>query len=836
MNIQPQPNDLFPAGIDADLQAPSVDQPAFMPEANSYSRFDSFLNERGLMPHTLNFSSPRSTIMPPDRAPSAPIIVPPSMSPTSFDRVYGNITEQQRASPEYSAMYYSQRPIDPRLPKPIEPAELTYSFGIHGPRPPVSDPLDISAGFPQLRQSGAGDSDDEAGSLTINMPIARIRNIMNDVVNDAIGSFEEKPRTMRAVSPVQLIQQDFPDTEPTISPEHSPGNERRSAIKRPNSPQRPTNLNVVPTTSDLISREPAPVTLQESIPVLSSGLGDLQNRMEGLSVEDNNSTGINFVPLGTNPIVNNDVILPVQQSPPQPQQPQPQQKQQGTFSDSIPTFVPRPDFLKAAQTVNPQQPSPLQQQPITRAFSPVSSSSPSSSMMEPAESSESYPSWLPQTDVVRSHSPHFTGANHQHTNRMTAGTGAGPMNIPVAGAPIQQHPTPQQQTPYTSAAMEMLTMQQMIDQLMPMARDQNGSRFIQMKLENSDLPERQILFEAIMPHIAELMCDIFGNYVVQKFYDIGTDEQKRVLCSVLRGRVVEMSKNAYGCRVVQKALETTPRDAQLDMCAELSKEVLPCVTDQNGNHVIQKCIETLPSSLVQFIVDAFLGRAVEMARHPYGCRVLQRIIEHCDPPQTTQLVSELLSAVHDMLTDPFGNYVIQHIMERGLPSQQEVIVNATHMRVVELSKHKFASNVMEKCVEFSNPELRSRTIINELLEGLPGQQRIFQLVADQYGNYVVQKMLDVCDAPTRDRILAVLRPNIVYLESLPYGRHILQCMARFDASVNAYLPASPVRNTRRRNSGSSSLQIPQDSRGRGDRSSSHRNNTGNANGIPRYLH
>jgi len=807
MNIPPQSNDLFATGT------ASVDQSAFMPgntETNSFSRFDSFLNERGQMPNTLNFSAPGSSVILPDRAPSAPIIVPPSMSPTSFDRFLGNrtITEQQRASPEYIAMYYSQRPLDPRLPKPIEPAELTYSFGNHGPRPPVSDPLDLgpAPGFSALRQSSGGDSDDEAESLTINMPIARMRNIMN-VVNDAVGSFEEKPRAMRAVSPVQLIQQDFPDTEPTISPEHSPGNERRSAIKRPNSPHRPAN-NVLPS-SGLIARDPP---LQDTVPVLSSSIGELQNRMEGLSVEDNNAA-ITFTPLATVPVGTNDVAPPQiqpQQPSPQLQPQQPQQKQQGVFTDSIPTFVPRPEILQAARSASPQQ------QVQQRSYSPVSSPVAETS----AEGSDAYPSWLPQTDVVRSQSPRYNQANHQHAS------------IPLAGTPIQQHSSAPQQTPYTSAAMEMLTMQQMIDQLMPMARDQNGSRFIQMKLENSDLPERQILFEAIMPHIAELMCDIFGNYVVQKFYDIGTDEQKRVLCGVLHGRVVEMSKNAYGCRVVQKALETTPRDSQLEMCAELSKEVLPCVTDQNGNHVIQKCIETLPSSLVQFIVNAFLGRAVEMARHPYGCRVLQRIIEHCDPPQTTQLVSELLSAVHDMLTDPFGNYVIQHIMERGLPSQQEVIVNATHMRVVELSKHKFASNVMEKCVEFSNPELRSRTIINELLEGLPGQQRIFQLVADQYGNYVVQKMLDVCDAPTRDRILAVLRPNIPYLESLPYGRHILQCMARFDPSVSAYIPASPVRNTRRRNSGSSSLSVPE-SRGRGDRSS-HRN--GGGGGVPRYMH
>ena len=713
------------------------------------------------------------------------------MSPVSFNHVLTSITEEQRARPEYSAFYYNQRPLDPRLPKPIEPVELAYGFGVRGPRPLVPDTLHLGDSLASLpadagtgtgagagtgvgmgvsvgtdAEGGAGDSDDEAGSLTAVAPSARLRTVVDAVINDAIGSFEEKPHLPRAVSPVNLIQQDFPSTEAVVSPQHSP-RAARCAIQRP----RPQQVVNVPPSS-------------VSPPLTAAALS--ASTATSASASASGSTSGDIGERSGSPFV----------LPP------------GGFADNIPVFVPRPNIFARPSFDTPPQPT---------TTPPLG---------------EPFPAWLPSGDVAAS-----TAVTRVHSNSIGSSSSTGSTSVSGTvssssngsssnhgrqrlGSSATGQAGQAGQTPYTAPAMELLTLQQIIEQLMPMARDQNGSRFIQMKLETSGLAERQVLFEAVAPHVGELMCDIFGNYVVQKFYEIGTEAQKRVLCGALRGAVVAMSKNAYGCRVVQKALESTPEDVQLALCAELAREVLPCVTDQNGNHVIQKCIETLPAPRVQFIVDAFLGCAVDMARHPYGCRVLQRIIEHCAPAQTQRLVAELLVAVDAMLTDPFGNYVIQHIMERGLPAQQAVIVHATHLRVVELSKHKFASNVMEKCVEFSDPALRSRTIIRELLEGPPGQQRIFQLVADQYGNYVVQKMLDVCDPPTRDQILAVLRPHLPYLESLPYGRHILQCMARFDPAVAAFLPASPLRGPARR--------PPPDTRSRPDRPA-HRNN-----GVSRY--
>ena len=56
-----------------------------------------------------------------------------------------------------------------------------------------------------------------------------------------------------------------------------------------------------------------------------------------------------------------------------------------------------------------------------------------------------------------------------------------------------------------------------------------------------------------------LMCDVFGNYVVQKFLEHGTPPQRSRLAQALRGSVKHLSTQMYGCRVIQKAIEARAR-------------------------------------------------------------------------------------------------------------------------------------------------------------------------------------------------------------------------------------------------------------------------------------
>lgn len=82
--------------------------------------------------------------------------------------------------------------------------------------------------------------------------------------------------------------------------------------------------------------------------------------------------------------------------------------------------------------------------------------------------------------------------------------------------------------------------------------DQHGSRFIQQKLETANSDEKDQIFREIEPNATQLMKDVFGNYVVQKFFEHGNQVQKKVLADKMKGKVVDLSVQVYACRVVQK--------------------------------------------------------------------------------------------------------------------------------------------------------------------------------------------------------------------------------------------------------------------------------------------
>ncbi|KAG0378648.1 mRNA binding protein puf3 [Mortierella sp. AD032] len=302
--------------------------------------------------------------------------------------------------------------------------------------------------------------------------------------------------------------------------------------------------------------------------------------------------------------------------------------------------------------------------------------------------------------------------------------------------------------------------------------DQHGSRFIQQKLETATEEEKAMVFDEILPHALQLMTDVFGNYVIQKFFEHGAQDHKSVLAKQMDGHVLSLALQMYGCRVVQKGLEHVLSDQQAVLVKELEGHVLKCVKDQNGNHVIQKAIECVPAEHIQFIMNAFTGQVYTLATHPYGCRVIQRMFEHCADTKTP-LMDELHRYIPNLVQDQYGNYVIQHILERGNPTEKSLVVSKVMGQVLQLSKHKFASNVVEKCVAYGSPSDRQK-LIEEVITTKPdGTSPLVLMMKDQFANYVVQKMLDVVDGEQRDVLVAKIKPHLQSLKKYTYGKHLI---------------------------------------------------------------
>ncbi|KAJ0633410.1 putative armadillo-like helical, pumilio domain-containing protein [Helianthus annuus] len=63
-----------------------------------------------------------------------------------------------------------------------------------------------------------------------------------------------------------------------------------------------------------------------------------------------------------------------------------------------------------------------------------------------------------------------------------------------------------------------------------------------------------MVFQEIFPQALTLMTDVFGNYVIRKFFEHGMPAQRRELAGKLLGHVLSLSLQMYGCRVIQKVI------------------------------------------------------------------------------------------------------------------------------------------------------------------------------------------------------------------------------------------------------------------------------------------
>ncbi|KAL3425466.1 hypothetical protein PVAG01_02257 [Phlyctema vagabunda] len=302
--------------------------------------------------------------------------------------------------------------------------------------------------------------------------------------------------------------------------------------------------------------------------------------------------------------------------------------------------------------------------------------------------------------------------------------------------------------------------------------DQHGSRFIQQKLETANSDEKEQVFREIQPNALQLMTDVFGNYVIQKMFEHGNQVQKRLLADYMKNHVIELSLQMYGCRVVQKALEHVLADQQAELVKELRADILKCVKDQNGNHVVQKAIERVPREHIMFIIEAFKGQVQSLAVHAYGCRVIQRILEYCSPADQVSILEELHECFSTLITDQYGNYVSQHVIEHGKPEDRSKVIKIVTAQILPLSKHKFASNVVEKSIQFGTDQERKAIVSQLTALHSDGTSPVQLMMKDQYGNYVIQKLLAQLKAGERDAFVEDLKPQLIALKKYNYGKQI----------------------------------------------------------------
>ncbi|CEP60478.1 Puf4p LALA0_S01e11826g [Lachancea lanzarotensis] len=317
-----------------------------------------------------------------------------------------------------------------------------------------------------------------------------------------------------------------------------------------------------------------------------------------------------------------------------------------------------------------------------------------------------------------------------------------------------------------------------IGNILSLCKDQHGCRFLQKQLDVEGTEAAKVIYEETKNHVVELMTDSFGNYLIQKLLERMNNEQRLELVKSSADSFVYIALDPHGTRALQKLVECISTEEEAHLVVDsLSGSVVELSRDLNGNHVVQKCLQKLKPSDSQFIFNAATEACVKIATHRHGCCVLQRCLDHGSREQFDQLCDRIIEHVDKLTSDPFGNYVVQYIFtkqsERSESKYTTQIMALIRPKIIELSLHKFGSNVVEKALR---TPVASEIVIDQLLS-YGADAKIEQLLHDGYGNYVLQTALDTARENKKDlyyRLSETLKPHLVgAIRNTPHGRRIM---------------------------------------------------------------
>eukprot|EP01117_Protostelium_nocturnum_P011123 TRINITY_DN403_c0_g1_i3.p1 TRINITY_DN403_c0_g1~~TRINITY_DN403_c0_g1_i3.p1 ORF type:complete len:665 (-),score=322.91 TRINITY_DN403_c0_g1_i3:293-2287(-) len=300
---------------------------------------------------------------------------------------------------------------------------------------------------------------------------------------------------------------------------------------------------------------------------------------------------------------------------------------------------------------------------------------------------------------------------------------------------------------------------QMVGQIYALSKYQQGCRFLQKKLDENNDHNTQIILNELLDHLLELMTDPFGNYLFSKLMEHCTPSQKESIVQKILTDLLPTAFDMYGTQSMQKMMPYLTENQIESVVNALKPSSIALIKHNKANYLVQYCLDHLPQKHNQWIYDAVAECMDDVGRDRVGCVIVKRCIDHATPEQMHNLFAEICNKALALVQDPFGNYVVQHVLEKFPESEQaQTLIERLLGNITDLCVQKFSSNVVEKCLQLSNPQNR-----HHLLTEMTNSDMLPQLLNDRFANFVIQTALDVANPEDRAALVKNIIPHL--------GRH-----------------------------------------------------------------
>ena len=331
-------------------------------------------------------------------------------------------------------------------------------------------------------------------------------------------------------------------------------------------------------------------------------------------------------------------------------------------------------------------------------------------------------------------------------------------------------------------------------------KDQFGCRFLQKVIDYN--PEiSNILFSLLINEIENMCTDLFGNYVIQKLIDFLNNQNFEKFTLIISKNFKYIASSTYGTRVIQKLIEVISiKNNNFEKGKEQTPIFLKCFSilnsliindlndifkQNNSSHIIIKFVSVIPYPANDNMYNSIYKHFLILCKDKHGCCVIQKCFENGVNQQKNILFNLTNKYCSELICDQFGNYVIQYVVKCNIELINKTLLNIIMNNLLFLCKEKYASNVLEKFISYNSPE--SIIFLNEIIND---DNIIYNLITNQYGNYIIQRIISCIDVEKRIQIFKNILSWLEDIKNLPFGLKLISKLyekyKEFNLMVNSF--------------------------------------------------
>mmetsp|Transcript_21004 Transcript_21004/g.38906 ORF Transcript_21004/g.38906 Transcript_21004/m.38906 type:complete len:361 (-) Transcript_21004:55-1137(-) len=233
---------------------------------------------------------------------------------------------------------------------------------------------------------------------------------------------------------------------------------------------------------------------------------------------------------------------------------------------------------------------------------------------------------------------------------------------------------------------------------------------------------------------------------------------------------------------------------------DIDKSVTERAMTKAGSKQIQRVLGKSRPEDIDAIVEGVKDKIGLLMTDVYGNYMCQKLFQTCSSGQRLELLQAMESSLVKISMDTRGTHSLQILIGLGsLAEEEDLYERAFRGHVIRLSRHEFGSHVIQKlAMTLRNRDFIVRPVTQFVRElaldqlGLCVVKQIIdspevykailphclELIQDPYGNYAVQRLLEVWGKTCHTALEAQLSSKIVQLSIQKYSSNVIeQCLA-----------------------------------------------------------